>query len=148
MTDTTTRPPDQLTHPATLACEISAITVALAELQSWSDAHPDMAIHRCANFTTWIMDTSSTTDAVRAMKDGADRLTKETSADGRTLFVQRDFGAGVELQHQAVRDEVCTARVVGTETVTVPDPEAPLVEVERDIIEWDCGPLLAGAVQS
>lgn len=58
---------------------------------------------------------------------------------------------GLRVIIYADRDQVCTRRVVGTETVTeqIPDPEyvdkAPLVEVttERQIVEWDCGSLLA-----
>lgn len=44
------------------------------------------------------------------------------------------------------RDAVCTRKVVGTETVTLPAVEAlPERTVEREIVEWDCEPVLAGA---
>ena len=42
------------------------------------------------------------------------------------------------------REAVCTRRVVGTETVTLPAVEAqPERTVEREIVEWDCEPVLA-----
>lgn len=43
------------------------------------------------------------------------------------------------------RNIVCERVVVGTETKLVPDPEAPKVEVEQEIVEWVCpDSLLAG----
>jgi hypothetical protein len=43
--------------------------------------------------------------------------------------------------------ERMSADVTGTKTVTemVPDPDAPMIEVTRevDIVEWDCGSVLA-----
>lgn len=39
----------------------------------------------------------------------------------------------------------CVRRVVGTETVTVPAVEAQPERIEeRELIEWDCDPVLAG----
>lgn len=52
----------------------------------------------------------------------------------------------------ADRDAVCERIVVGVETVTV--PARPAVEatpeqvVEREVVEWVCGPLLAAAADS
>lgn len=44
------------------------------------------------------------------------------------------------------RDAVCTRRVVGTETITEPAVEAQAERtVEREIVEWDCSPILAEA---
>lgn len=52
----------------------------------------------------------------------------------------------IQMQVATARDNVCERRVVGTELVTeeVPDPNAPLIvrEVSREIVEWDCKPLL------
>lgn len=53
----------------------------------------------------------------------------------------------VQLEVVVNRESVCRRVVTGTETVTetVPDPDAPLVEVtkEVDTVEWQCEPLLA-----
>lgn len=50
------------------------------------------------------------------------------------------------------RDQVCVAKVVGTEEVEVTDYEAvgelPKKKITRDVIEWECAPLLSGAEQS
>lgn len=44
------------------------------------------------------------------------------------------------------RDAVCTRRVVGTETVTLPAVTAqPERTEEREIVEWDCEPILERA---
>jgi plasmid stabilization system protein ParE len=41
------------------------------------------------------------------------------------------------------REAVCVRRVVGTETVTLPAVEAaPERTVDREIVEWDCEPIL------
>ena len=66
-----------------------------------------------------------------------------------TVKWRMDCG-GVKVLLSAERETVCTARVVGTETVEVPDPNAPMVTVTRDVIEWDCRPAskIAEAVAS
>ena len=44
---------------------------------------------------------------------------------------------------EADREKVCTRKVVGTETVEVPDYDnAPKRTVEREVVEWDCPPSL------
>ena len=51
---------------------------------------------------------------------------------------------GLKFTVLVAREQVCTRRVVGTETVTMPAVEAvPERTVERDVVEWDCGSLLA-----
>ena len=81
--------------------------------------------------------------AMRAGMKSADTVKKEYSDDYFRLFVH--FG---KLIYKVVcnREEVCTKRVVGTETVTkqVP-PKGEWTEetVTQDIVEWDCNPLLA-----
>lgn len=64
------------------------------------------------------------------------------------LMVVREFGAGVRIRIAGEREQVCEAVVVGTETVEVPDPDAPKVTVERDVVEWRCAPVLGEAVAS
>ena len=80
---------------------------------------------------------------MRAGVNSADAVKKEYSDDYFRLFVH--FG---KLIYKVVcnREEVCTKRVVGTETVTksIP-PKGKWTEetVTQDIVEWDCNPLLA-----
>ena len=53
---------------------------------------------------------------------------------------------GLKLTIAVKRDAVCTRRVVGTETVTLPAVEAQAERTEeREVIEWDCEPLLSKA---
>lgn len=69
---------------------------------------------------------------------GGDRT--KTFSD-RYADVSRSFGS-VVLNLFTGRENVCVARVVGTEEVEVPDPDAPKITITRDIIEWDCNPVL------
>lgn len=89
--------------------------------------------------------------------DGVDelaRLTRQVGGArakvdlGSLLIVRRDFGAGVLLDLNAHRAEVCEAVVVGTETVEIPDPDVvvPMVTVERDVVEWKCSPILVNSI--
>ena len=132
--------------------EINAMRVGLDQLAAWVDAHPDIPLHRSG--ATWIvadhrMDDPDHGEIVRAIADGTPlgAVTKKIGANDSTMFIERAFSGGIALQHQAARDEVCERRVVGTETVEVPDPDAPLVTIEREIVEWDCKPLLGAAGQ-
>lgn len=69
--------------------------------------------------------------------------------DGQWGSVTVTLSDAVKIWAYAKREQVCTRVVTGTETVTVqvPDPsvEVPMVEVEetREIVEWQCLPLLA-----
>lgn len=67
---------------------------------------------------------------------------------GGDLFdFTRDYGGGVIASVVVDRPQVCTRRVVGTETVTLPAIDAkPERTEDREIVEWDCSPLLAEAV--
>jgi hypothetical protein len=40
---------------------------------------------------------------------------------------------------------VCERRVVGVETVEIPDPQAPMVKQTREVVEWVCAPILGEA---
>jgi hypothetical protein len=78
----------------------------------------------------------------RILTDGAPIGTVTKRNDDDFARVTRRFGA-VTVEAHCARDKACTARVVGTETVEIPDPAAPKITVERDIVEWDCKPILA-----
>jgi hypothetical protein len=58
----------------------------------------------------------------------------------------RELTDAVAVQVYVPRQQVCTANVVGTKTVKRADPNAPLVEVEEDVIEWECDPILLARV--
>lgn len=83
----------------------------------------------------------------RAGKAGGHPVTKDY--DGQWGSVTVALSDAVKIWAYAKRENVCTRVVTGTETVTVkvPDPsvEIPMVETEvtREIVEWQCEPLLA-----
>jgi hypothetical protein len=53
------------------------------------------------------------------------------------------IGENVKVELQTARNTACTPRVVGTETVEVKDySSVPTKTIERDIVEWDCNPVL------
>ncbi len=75
--------------------------------------------------------------------------------------VRKDYGSSYfraflgfgELEYRVIceRDAVCTRRVIGTQMVTKtvpPEGEWTEKEVEEDVVEWDCHPLLAAAKET
>ena len=83
--------------------------------------------------------------ALRAGMKGADEVTKKYSDDFFRLYLS--FG-DLEYRVSCDRDEVCERTVVGTETVmesVPPEGEWTEKEVEKDVVEWVCNPLLAAA---
>lgn len=71
-----------------------------------------------------------------------------TKSPGTDYFgMDRDLGGGVRIHVYAPRGAVCERVVVGTEKVLVPDPDAPKVEREREIVEWRCDPILASMAE-
>lgn len=68
-----------------------------------------------------------------------------------TKSQQESYGGDAEMVYNregyritVKREAVCVRRVVGTETVTLPAVEAkPERTVEREVIEWDCAPVIA-----
>lgn len=89
-------------------------------------------------------------EAVRAVREQAGvELQKDVTDSSLHLGFSLH---GLKVSLFTSRDVVCTRRVVGTETVTrtgkdpalleqLPDVE---IEEEREIVEWDCAPVLAG----
>lgn len=143
-------------NPSKLEAEIVATASGLSALLDWSEAHPEIPLQQCG--LTWVVADYEAPhlthdEIVRAIADGSriGDIAKSTHSltDDRDIFtVTRKFGGAVELQHHANRDDVCERVVTGTRTVTKPDPAAPLVEVEEEVVEWRCSPLLAGSGDS
>ncbi len=78
---------------------------------------------------------------IRALGGKWDKAFNDRDAD----FTQKRDG--LSLTVTVVREAVCVRRVIGTETVTVPASPAteaqPEQTIEREIVEWDCAPILA-----
>lgn len=68
---------------------------------------------------------------------------------GESMILRFNFGDPDSYAHLGItvnRKAVCTPRIVGKETVTVKDFNAcPTKEIERDIVEWDCGSIISAA---
>lgn len=94
------------------------------------------------NLTLFVNDPEAFAALVSALGDS-----RVKRGVGEFMEVRRDFGADVIIEVNCRRELVCEATVVGRETVEVPDPAAPKITVERDVIEWKCSPIL-GQVHS
>lgn len=71
---------------------------------------------------------------------------KEVSEDASYGFELLGALRGLHLCIYGKRDQVCIRRIVGQQTVTKTVATAyEEKDVVEDIIEWDCGPLLADA---
>lgn len=75
----------------------------------------------------------------------------EKVPNGTDLYFKRKLifdGIKVDFTIFATREAVCERRVVGTEEVTIPAVKAQPERVEvREIVEWDCAPVMADAKQ-
>lgn len=113
---------------------------ALREIADWYDAHPDIQ-----GPTEIVLPyrAGGCTEAQAACRLARALGTFEKKHGDAILSLRRNFG-GIELRFIFWRDGVCTKRVVGKRMARVPDPSAPKIEVEEEIVEWDCPPLLAG----
>lgn len=77
--------------------------------------------------------------AQQARREGA----KTNKGFGEGDFEITMVFGDVEFMIFSNRKTVCEARVVGQETVEVPDYSAvPKKTITRDVVEWDCHPLL------
>ncbi len=121
----------------------------LREMADWYEAHPNIPTPK--DFSVYEFKSEN---KAAAQKVARALGTFDKKLDDTFLKLQRDFG-GISLRFVFYRKLVCQRRVVGTKTVTerVPDPEAappPMVEVtkEREIVEWDCPPLLAPELEA
>ena len=146
--------------PAPFTAEDQTRADGLAEgLRSIADliqSRPDLAAEYfrwCSSLSEILIPVNSAEDPRAAMVE----IMRAARHHGATVTKSYDdewghaiaaFGP-VKLKVYAKRENVCTRVVTGTETVTVqmPDPtvEVPMVEVEqtREIVEWQCLPLLA-----
>lgn len=131
--------------------DIDDMIEGLRQLADWRHAHPEIPGVMSGAFWVvahWQIDPIVPADIVRAITDGAPvgAVTKKVGKGEieNTMFFERRFPGGVRIQYQADRERVCVRRVIGTEQVEVPDPDAPAVTIDREIVQWDCAPILGG----
>lgn len=106
---------------------------------------PRIAIGAVGPFEIQIQcrDAEELTAATRVVQAGAALGEVKIERDDSWVKVRRPFGS-VVLEAWSPRSSVCERKVVGTTTELVPDPDAPMVEREVEIVEWDCSPVLTG----
>jgi hypothetical protein len=131
---------------------LAATTEGLEQLARFVADHPDFPEPSLAawqddtdalTFQVWTWSADELAAATRLLKDDAPFRSVTKSATDDMMRVTRQFGPVVRLVACSLRHVVCERIVTGTETVEVPDPDAPRVTVERDTVEWKCGPILA-----
>lgn len=122
------------------------------------EAHPELPAATVFAYSsgsvdvTWnLMNSDGTKDDQRTF---AQRILREIGGKwrkhpwGDRFDFEREY-QGLNLQICTQREQVCERRVVGVETVTVPAVEAqPERTEERELVEWDCLPVLTEAVSA
>lgn len=111
---------------------------------TWLEMNPDADLPSLGEH---IYDYTASRDEMvaRARELGGRWQKGETDSDFRLV---REILPGVNYIIFAARENVCERKVVGTEKVMVPDPAAPLVEQEREVVEWVCPESLLAEVTS
>jgi hypothetical protein len=120
-----------------------------SSLQMFLRTHPDLPIGFVSGRCCYLLppsnddgdiDVSAVAAVVRTMKDGG-KVDKRSWDDSMTY--SRTLGHKAKLEMTVSRKAVCERIVTGTETVTIP-AVAERVET-REIVEWECAPVLRHA---
>lgn len=109
------------------------------------EAYPDLPLPVAATFTTFFFGEDAPTRMADVRRVIGGKWTKTATDDW--FWLRKQFGPH-ELDLTAHRNLVCERVVVGVEQIEAPDPAAPKVLVEQEIVEWRCSPLLDEAVAS
>lgn len=131
----------------TTTTEASTTGAQLLAAAEFLDAHPDLPrpfVTIYPSGTTniaWYLDDDDQVDQARAIRRTIGGTWDKSTSD-TTLYL-RQRRDGLDLTVSCDRDAACVRRVVGVEAVTIPAVEAqPEQTVVREIVEWDCGPIL------
>ncbi len=129
--------------------ERTAVIAAHRKVADLLEAHPEIAEPSVWSDGSirWSLYSFECPDGIPAMVAAIRRAVggtwtkreqKSVSGADELVFEREGFGVTVG------REAVCTRRVVGTEEVTIPAVEAKPARTEvREIVEWDCHPILA-----
>lgn len=117
---------------------------ALRDVADWFEATPCAPVPDGLDIAVYDTDVVALADIART--DGVfDKRYFGSLFELSRTFADESYER-VKVAFNSSRDKVCTKRVVGTKMVTVPAVEAaPEREVEQEIVEWDCIPLLAAS---
>lgn len=112
----------------------------LRELADWFEQTPDVPLPSFTIEVGLYVGLSEPEEFAKQVRLLGGNREKEYTDD--IVRVTRDFGPLLKVKLVTARDVVCERKVVGTETVMVPDPDAPMVSRVRDKVVWECSPLL------
>lgn len=104
----------------------------LHRLADWYDEHPDAAQPYLSRRLQYIF--SDKQEFVALLREHGGPWTKRARSD--LLYMSRPFGP-FELEAIINQRKVCTGRIVGARVI----PATP--ERTVDVVEWDCGAVLA-----
>lgn len=80
---------------------------------------------------------------LRTMRGDARYVSNEKSYETDTFQVTVTLFSGAKVIMSALREAVCVKTVTGTEEVQERDyANAPMVTVTKDVVTWECSPLL------
>lgn len=122
----------------------------LRNLADWLDAHPNVRVShvQASSYDGEVVAqdySPETAEDLAALARSVGGKWEKVAPEGSTTFqLRQEVMPGYVISLVAWRSQVCTKVVTGTREVEVPDPAAPLVTVEEEIVEWRCEPLLAG----
>ena len=118
------------------------------------EANPELGYEEISYVSLWY-DSSSCLDITCSGPDAASLMARvcrelggkwDKGSDEYNFRMTRRLGQEDgynRVRVEADRKKVCTRKVVGKETVEVPDYDnAPKRTVEREVVEWDCPPSL------
>ena len=108
----------------------------LRAIADWYEAHPE-APQPHTSFEVFTAHTKQEAINIARWFGHADKR-----YESGLLYLSRDFG-GVRLTFVFSQEAVCTRRVVGVKHV----PAVFIAEHDREIVEWDCHPLLEPEVE-
>lgn len=121
----------------------------LEQLAAWYRDHPEVALPQTGRSDIYQFKVQAPgygeeeAAALAAFARALPGRVDKSFTDG-LVYVSGRVG-GLRIEAYGSRSSVCERVVVGTETVEVPDPNAPKVTVEQEVVEWRCGSLLAAA---
>lgn len=112
----------------------------VTEMMEWLKVNPQAEIPQFTRFVNYCYGKATTAEAVRALGECEKEYTDWTIA-----FIKK-FGP-IKYGFYTSRETICEKKVVGKKIVPMQpsyySPEVP--EHEEDIVEWECGSLLAPA---
>lgn len=114
----------------------------LRQLADFYEEHPLLPLPDSPDFAVYYFGEPETHEL--AARIATQLGTFEKRADETLFRIEKSFGS-IRLRFVFCRDKVCIRKVIGTKTVTkeIYPENFETQEVEEEIVEWICPPLLA-----